>query len=132
MIRNCLASLFISKYAVKGECGLSALEASWLFFAQGYISACGDALYTPSSRSFQFIEVADFLTAHCIAQPSMARLSGCSATCCSKSGVDLLEDHVAIRLHTITSLHFATEILRISCDSRESNMMGRYRELVKS
>jgi hypothetical protein len=44
MKRNCLASLFISKYAVKDECGLSALEVPWPFFAQGYISAYGDAL----------------------------------------------------------------------------------------
>jgi hypothetical protein len=43
-MKNYLVRLFISKNAAKGECGLSALEVSRPFFAQGYISVCRDAL----------------------------------------------------------------------------------------
>lgn len=33
-MKNYLVRLFISKNVVNGECGLSALEVPWLFFAQ--------------------------------------------------------------------------------------------------
>jgi L-asparaginase II len=36
--------LFKSKNAVNDECGLPAFEVPRPFFAQGYISVCGDAL----------------------------------------------------------------------------------------
>jgi hypothetical protein len=50
MMKIYLARLFISENAPKGGCGLSALEVPRPFFAQGYISACGDALYTTSKQ----------------------------------------------------------------------------------
>jgi hypothetical protein len=43
-MKNYLVSSFISKIAANGECALPALEVPRPFFAQGYISACGDAL----------------------------------------------------------------------------------------
>ena len=46
MIMSYLARLVISKNVVNGECGLSSLEVPRPFFAQGDISACGDALFT--------------------------------------------------------------------------------------
>jgi hypothetical protein len=46
MMRSYVASYSILKHAVDGKCGLPALEVPRPFFAQGYISACGDALYT--------------------------------------------------------------------------------------
>ncbi len=45
MMKSYLGSSFISKNVVNDECGLSALEEPKLSFAQGYISACGDALH---------------------------------------------------------------------------------------
>ena len=48
-MKSFLASSFISENAVSGGCGQSALEVPRPFFAQGYISACGDALYSAYS-----------------------------------------------------------------------------------
>ena len=42
-MKNSLEMLFISRNAVHNKCGLLALEAPGPIFAQGYISACGDA-----------------------------------------------------------------------------------------
>jgi hypothetical protein len=41
-----LASSFVPKNLVNVECGLSALEVPRPFFVQGYISVCGDTLYS--------------------------------------------------------------------------------------
>jgi hypothetical protein len=43
-MKSYVASSFISKNAVSGECSLSALEVPRPLFAQGYIPVCGDAL----------------------------------------------------------------------------------------
>ena len=42
---DCISSLFTTTHAVHGDCDMPALEVPALFFAQGYISAYGDALY---------------------------------------------------------------------------------------
>jgi hypothetical protein len=44
IIRRYLTSLFTSKIVVHGERSIPALEVPELFFVQGSISACGDAL----------------------------------------------------------------------------------------
>lgn len=44
MMKNYLARLFMSENTASGECGPLALEVPRPFFAEGYISACGDAL----------------------------------------------------------------------------------------
>ena len=43
---NYLARLFISKNAVNDGFDLPALRISQFCFVQGYISVCGDALYS--------------------------------------------------------------------------------------
>jgi len=45
MMIKYVASSLRYKNAVNGEYSLPALEVPWLFFAQGYISGCGDARY---------------------------------------------------------------------------------------
>jgi hypothetical protein len=44
MVKRYLISLFTWKAADYGTRGMPALEVPELFFAQGYISACRDAL----------------------------------------------------------------------------------------
>jgi hypothetical protein len=44
-MNDLLGRLSISKTVINYGRGLPALEVPRLFFAQGYISACGDALY---------------------------------------------------------------------------------------
>ena len=44
MMNTYLERLLISSNAVNSGCGLAALEVPRPFFAQGYVSTCGDAL----------------------------------------------------------------------------------------